>query len=31
MTDMELMGWHTYFNLQANAEKEAYEKAKRRR
>jgi hypothetical protein len=31
MTDMELIGWHTYFKLQADAEKEAYEKAKRRR
>jgi hypothetical protein len=31
MTDTELMGWHAYYNLQASAEKEAYDKAKRRR
>jgi hypothetical protein len=31
MTDMELAGWHTYFKIQADTEKEAYEKAKRRR
>jgi hypothetical protein len=24
MTDMELLGWHTYFCIQADAEKEAY-------
>jgi hypothetical protein len=31
MTDVELLGWHAYFCIQAEAEKDAYEKAKRRR
>jgi hypothetical protein len=31
MTDVELLGWNTYFCIQADAEKAAYEKAKRRR
>jgi hypothetical protein len=31
MTDLELAGWYTYFKIQADEEKAAYEKAKRRR
>jgi hypothetical protein len=31
MTDAELMGWYVYFKIQADEEKEAYDKAKRRR
>ena len=31
MTDTELIGWYTYFKIQADEEQAAYEKAKRSR
>jgi len=31
MTDEELIGWYTYFKIQSDEEREAYEKARRRR
>jgi hypothetical protein len=31
MTDTELLGWNAYFSIQADEERKAVEKAKRRR
>jgi hypothetical protein len=31
MTDTELLGWYVYLKIQSDEEREAYEKAKRRR
>jgi hypothetical protein len=31
MTDAELLGWYTYFKIQADEEQAAYDKAKRSR
>jgi len=31
MTDTEILGWNAYFNIQADEEQKAYEKAKRSR
>jgi len=31
MTDTEVLGWNAYFNIQADNERQAYEKAKRGR
>lgn len=31
MTDTEILGWNAYFNIQADEERKAYEKAKRSR
>jgi hypothetical protein len=31
MTDTELLGWNAYFSIQADEERKAMEKAKRRR
>ena len=31
MTDTELLGWYTYFKIQADEEQAAYEKANRSR
>jgi hypothetical protein len=31
MTQEEILGWNAFFHIQSEQEKEAYEKAKRRR
>lgn len=31
MTDVEVLAWNAYFNIQADEEQKAYEKAKRGR
>lgn len=31
MTDTEILGWNAYFNIQADEERKAYEKAKKGR
>lgn len=31
MTDTEILGWNAYFNIQADEERKAYEKAKKSR
>ena len=31
MTDTELLGWYTYFKIQADEERAVYDKAKRSR